>query len=324
MTARRYTRILLLAGVALGILLAAAACASPPGDPVPSITGAPSGGGGAAPGGDSSVAAAESDWQHTLQVIANLRAKRPSQPVVYLLGGSVARECIPSEASWAGAVQAAGAPAALTYDLGSRNRTTAQDLKLVAKLPDVPTILFIGMNVGRFTPAPSSPTVTLPAPKEPLPAWQQHRYSTAVSLGVKQSLLERWLTRRYPLFKQHYTYNLGMLEKLIKAAKARGFHPVLLDLPRNTAVIGSKMDGPVGRYHRSCRSLAAEYDIPWVDFVSAAKLANRDFYDLWHLIRTGRLKWQPLLAARTATLLDEYEMGATPSPSPSPSASASP
>ena len=246
-------------------------------------------------------------------------------PVVYLLGGSVARECLPSEASWAAAVQDAGGPAALTYILASRNRTTAQDLKLVAALPEVPTIVFISVNVGRFTPAPSTPpTISLPAPSEPLPAWSQHKYSTALSLAAKKALVRTWMQRRYPLFKQHYTYNLGMLEKLIKAAKAKGFHPVLLDLPRDTAVIGSAMDTPVGRYQRSCRALAARYGIPWVNFVSAAKLHNGDFYDLWHLIKPGRAKWQPLLAAETAALLEKYDMAAPPTPPPSPSASPSP
>jgi hypothetical protein len=276
----------------------------------------------AAPGA-AEAGAAQTDWQHTLQVVANVRAQPPTQPVVYLLGGSVARECIPSEASWAVAVRAAGGPAAMTFDLASRNRTTAQDLKIVARLPEVPTILFIGVNVGRFTPAPSSPTLTLPAARQPLPPWKQHRYSTALSIAKKRALVSDWMQRRYPVFKKNYAYNLGMLEKLVKAAKAKGFHPVLLHLPRNTAVIGSAMDAPVGRYRRSCRALAAEHAIPWVDFVAAAKLKNADFYDLWHLIGSGRQKWQPLLAAKTATLLHGYGMDASPSPSPSPSDSPS-
>jgi len=32
------------------------------------------------------------DWQHCVQVVANLRAKRPKAPLVVLLGGSSARE----------------------------------------------------------------------------------------------------------------------------------------------------------------------------------------------------------------------------------------
>ncbi len=328
MTRCRLLLSLLLAALAASALFTTAACAAPAPSPLPPTLGgsATSGGTGAATSGapttaTSPVAAGgvQSDWQHTVQVIANLRAAPPGRPVVYLLGGSVARECTISEASWAAAVRNAGGPAALTFDLASSNRTTAQDVQLVAKMPaGVPTIVLIGMNVGRFTPAPSTPSFRLPAPVDPLPAWQQHKYSTLLPRATKRALVTKWMQRRYPLFKQHYTYNLGQLEKLIKACKAKGFHPVLFDLPRDLPVIGTKMDAPVNRYHRSCAALATKYRIPFVDFEKRAGLINGDFYDLWHLIKPGRAKWQPLLAKRTAALLLKYGMGATSSTSPSP------
>jgi Glycosyl hydrolase family 99 len=265
------------------------------------------------------AATVQTDWRHTLQVVANVKAKPPGLPVVYLLGDSVARECVTSEEDWAAAVRDAGGPATLTYDLGSRNRSIAQDLRLIAALPEVPSIVFIGIDVDRFTAAPSSSTVKLPVPSEPLPAWTQHRFSASLSLARKRSLLRAWMTRRYPVFRRNYAYNLAKLEKLVKAAKAKGLHPVLLDLPRNTAVTGSALDAPIARYKRSCRALAADHDIPWVDFVAAAGLRRGDFHDLRHLIRAGRAKWQRLLAARTAALLKRYGM-VTPTPSPSPTA----
>ena len=62
-----------------------------------------------------------------------------------------------------------------------------------------------------------------------------------------------------------------------------------------------------------------------MSFVSAAKLHNGDFYDLWHLIKPGRAKWQPLLAAKTAALLEKYGHGrSTDAGRPPPSASPSP
>jgi hypothetical protein len=293
-----------LVAALLALPLLATACAAPaPGTFSPSTTGA---------------ATLQSDWRHTLQAVANVRAKPPSLPVVYLLGGSVARECIVSEASWAAAVRDAGGPAALTYDLASGDRTAGEDLKLVGKLPRVPSIVLISVNVGRFTRAPSTPSAKLPAPASRLPDWRQHRYSTPLSASAKKALVTKWMQSRYPLFKQYYSYNLGRLEQLIKACQAKGLRPVLLDLPRNREIIGAAMDAPVTRYHRSCHVLADTYGIPWVNFAAAAKLVNRDFYDLWHLIRTGRAKWQPLLAARTAALLDKYGMGSSPTPTTSP------
>ena len=254
---RRRLKLWALAAVTVVTALFAAACTTP----APGAY-SPSAGGASAAAGAPAGAAAQSDWRHTLQVVANVRADPPTVPVVYLLGGSVARECVPSEASWAAAVKAAGGPAALTYDLGSRNRTSAQDLKLVAQMPAIPTILLIGVNVGRFTQAPSTPTITLPEPTASTPPWDQHHYSTALSSAKKKSLVSQWMQRRYPLFKQHFSDDLGTLEKLVKAAKAKGFHPVLLDLPRNTAIIGSAMDAPVGRYHRACADLARKYAHP--------------------------------------------------------------
>ncbi len=291
--------------IALTALIGASSCSAPPAQSLS--------------GGTAYAATVQSDWEHTVQVLANLRADPPDLPVVYLLGGSVARECVPSEASWAAAVQGSGGPAALTFDLASSDRTTATDLKLVAEMPDTPTIVLIGINVGRFTRTPASPSISLPTPTGSLLPWTQHKYFTALGRDAKESLLRGWIRNRYPQFKQNFAYNLGMLEKLVRAARARGFHPVLLDLPRNTAVIGSRLDGPVGRYHRACKALAAEYGIPWVNFVGAARLKDGDFHDLWHLIKPGRAKWQALLAARTATLLQRYGMTASPAPSESPS-----
>ena len=293
-----------LAAALLALALLATACAAPaPGTFGPSKVGA---------------ATVQSDWQHTLRVVANVRAKPPSLPVVYLLGGSVARECIISEASWAAAVREAGGPAALTYDLASGDRSAAEDLALVRELPRVPSIVLISVNVGRFTRAPSAPSIRLPAPSSRLPAWRQHRYSNPLSPSAKKAQVTTWMQRRYPLFVRYYSFNLGRLEQLIKACQAKGLRPVLLDLPRNREIIGAAMDAPVTRYHRSCQALADKYGIPWVNFVAAAKLANRDFRDLWHLIGTGRAKWQSLLAAKTAALLDKYGMGSSPTRTASP------
>lgn len=300
---RRFLPLPLIVALLALALLAAACAAPPPGTFSPSKAGA---------------ATLQTDWQHTLQVVANVKSKPPSRPVVYLLGGSVARESIVSEASWAAAVRAAGGPAALTYDLASGDRSTAEDLMLVRELPRVPSIVLISVNVGRFTRAPSTSSIKLSAPSSRLPRWRQHRYSTPLSVAAKKAEVTRWMQRRYPLFQRHYTYNLGKLEQLIKVCRAKGFRPVLLDLPRNREIIGAAMDAPVTRYHRSCQALAERYGIPWINFVAAARLANRDFRDLWHLIGTGRAKWQPLLATKTAALIDKYGMGSSPTPTRSP------
>ena len=91
------------------------------------------------------------DWAHVLQVVANLKAQPPAVPFVCLLGGSAARESTIDDASWAAQVKDLGGPSVVAYNLGSRNRTLEQDVELIKALPETPGIVYIGINVGRFT-----------------------------------------------------------------------------------------------------------------------------------------------------------------------------
>jgi hypothetical protein len=261
-------------------------------------------------GAGSTRAKAGADWQHALQVVADLRAQPPSRPLVLMIGSSIVRESTTSDASWAAQVQQRGGPLVAAYDLGSSNQSFAQDIKLVGYLPAVPTIVFIGVDVVRFVSLPADPGVTLPAPKPVSSSYSPHRYSSARILPAsqKRTLVTNWMTNRFPVFSKNYSYNLGRLRKLIEACLARGLHPVLLDTPRNTAVIGHGFDQPVGRYRASCKQLAAHYSIPFVDMVRAARFNATDFYDLWHAVQPGRAKWQLLLSNQTVKLLQRYGM----------------
>jgi hypothetical protein len=250
------------------------------------------------------------DWQHALQVIANLRAQPPAVPLVLLLGSSIVRESMITDASWAAQVQAQGGPVVETYDLGSRNQSFAQDLKLVPYLPQVPTIVFIGVDVVRFVSPPSRPAPRLPAPS-PIPAsYNPHHYTGAhiYSAAKKRALAADWMANRYPVFKHNYAYNLKVLKKLIAACKARGLHPVLLDTPRNTPIVGHVFGKPVATYRATCKKLAVQFDIPFVDKVAAARFADADFFDLWHAVPPGRTKWQLILSNETVRLLTLFGM----------------
>jgi len=275
-------------------------------------------GAGATP---SAGAGGGNDWSHALQVVANLKAQPPAEPIVCLLGGSAARESTISDASWAAQVKDLGGPSVAAYNLGSGNRTLAQDVELIKELPKTRGIVYIGINVGRFTAPPSHPTLDFPKPTASLPPYRQHRYSQSriLSVAKKEELLRKWLAERYPVFKANYATCLRTLDKLVATSKSRGLHPVLLELPRDTQVIGAALDAPVARFTASCRALAKKHDVPWVSFVSAARLPNADFYDLWHLVEPGRKVWQRLLSEKTVTLLDKYGLETSePVPTSSP------
>lgn len=264
----------------------------------------------------SANAGGANDWAHVLQVVANLQARPSAKPLVCLLGGSAARESTIGDPSWAAQVKKLGGPSVAAYNLGSRNRTLAQDVKLIKAFPKTPGIVYIGINVGRFTAPPSRPKLDLPMPRASLPPYSQHQYSKSMILSVakKKALLRDWLTNRYPAFKKNYSSNLKTLGLLVDACQKKGLKPVLLELPRNTTIIGHQLDAPIARYRKTCQALAMKYDIPYVSFVAQAKLPNSSFYDLWHLVEPGRAVWQKLLSTETVALLEKYDMagGATP------------
>lgn len=309
---RRRTRLIAALAAAAGLLLLTAlpACAAQ----AEETAAAPSAPGAADPTPSSEAStqrgAAGDDWRHVLQVVANLRADPPAEPIVCLLGGSAARESTVSDASWAAQIESGGGPAVAAFNLGSRNRTLAQDIALVKKLPRASGIVFIGVNVGRFTSPPSSPTILLPQPVATLPAYAQHQYtqSAVKSAAKKKALLNEWLAKRYPAFKTNYATSLKTLGALVDACRSRGYRPVLLELPRDTAVIGASLNVPVKRFTADCRALAREKDAQWISLVSAARLPDRDFYDLWHLVEPGREVWQGLLSKESVRLLEQYGM----------------
>jgi hypothetical protein len=307
-TAGPRTGLVLLAGL---LMLAAllAACSAQATTGIPS-SGSPSDSSGARSddGAVGAKAAAGADWSHALQVVANLQDDPPSEPVVVLFGGSAARESTISDSNWRMQIRAKGGGGAAAYNLGSRNRTSAQSVALVEAMPKVPTIVYIGVNLGSFTSAQKTAEITLPAAVTPLPPYKQHAYSQShiLSASAKKALVQSWLAERYPKFKLNYATSAAVLEKLVTSCLARGLRPVLFELPRNTAIIGHQLDAPFARTRKTCQTLAAKYKIPYVSLVAQAKLPNSSFYDLWHLVEPGRKVWQNLLSAKTAALLKQY------------------
>jgi hypothetical protein len=322
---RRRTRVplALLAALVLAALLVAACSAQAsggssgsPSDPGVGSSASASG----AAGGDSAAtgakSAALSDWGRVLAALAYMRAETPTKPVVVLLGGSAARESTISDASWRSQIVAKGGPQTLAWNMGSRNRTMAQNLAIVKKLPKVPTIIYVGVNLGSFTSPQKSASISLPSPApgaDEIPLQQYHAYTASkiFSTKKKKTLVRVWLADRYPVYKANFSNNAALLEKLIRACAdvkdengKRLFRPVLLELPRNSAVIGRSLNAPTTKYRDKCKQLAAKYKIKWVP--QLASLPNSNYYDLWHLVEPGRKVWQSKLSAKTATLLEQY------------------
>jgi len=272
------------------------------------------------------------DWRHCAQILADLQAAPPTdKPLVILLGGSAARECTVSDADWQSQVASRAAltgkfaaPMDVTiYNLGSKHRTFALDLAMISTLPkDVPTILYIGINLGEFCSPSSSTAFTLPPAVVQPPSYNQHIYSIfkrVESPAAKRAYVKYWMALRWPGFRAQFPTNLAKLEAVLKACKGTQLHPVLLDLPRDMPAIGHAFDAPIDLYHLRCARLARKYGVPWINFIAAAHFVNGDFFDIFHTVEPGRVKYQGLLSDATITLLDKYGMTPTPTPTPTPS-----
>jgi hypothetical protein len=252
------------------------------------------------------------DWAHAKSVVRRLAAHPPDGPVVYLLGGSSARECTVTDADWRAQIEGAGVPRVRVFNLGSAGQTYAQDMWLMGKVPDVPTLVLIGVNVGRYTPrlrAVSTGEIARAGSLTAGRTYDQHAYHWQVrSWQSKRLLVDTWLRERYPLFRERYAQHAGKLEQLVAACWERGFHPVLLELPLDLIIVGAAWDAARSTYAAGCREVAATHHIPYVDLVPDAGLVSSDFYDLTHLIEPGRVKWQALLSRLVVKRLGQYHL----------------
>jgi hypothetical protein len=181
-------------------------------------------------------------------------------------------------------------------------------------MPHVPSVVLIGINLGRFTAAPA---VSASAPAEVpassiLTTYTQHRFTSRDVLGgpAKRALLRKWRATRYPVFKRRYTYNYHELALLIAECQKLDLQPVLVNLPINDAITRPALNAPRAKYAKGCRTLAAKYHIRYYDFVGRVGFKSRDFVDLWHCAPSGRVKYQARLSRVIRTALNAYGLGA--------------
>jgi len=247
------------------------------------------------------------DWRHLAQVAGHLSTLTPKRPVVYLLGGSAARECTISDDSWRAAVREAGGPDTLAYNLGASGQTYEDNLLLIEKLPRVPSIVIIGVIVGRYTRTGAR---GLPDVEPGIAPYPQHRFTLRGirTDAVKRFLVTDWLTRRYPVFQDRFPRQAQKLDALVARCIELGFHPVMLNLPLNQEIVKDRLDKPRRRYREHCQAVATKYDVPWVNWLPTIPLVSRDFSDNWHLVEPGRVKWQRRLTTLTVTTLRRYDM----------------
>jgi hypothetical protein len=249
------------------------------------------------------------DWRHVESTLKLLNKYPPSAPVVVLLGGSSARESINTEPAWRAQIAALGGGHARAYNLGSSSQAFKNDLTIVSALPPVPTIVLIGLNVGRYTSIPPKAVARAAAPvARGGGVYDSHRFHVGDQLSdaAKRGIVRTWLAVKYPRFRARYAGDAAVLRELIALCQDRGFYPVLVELPANLRVIGHSWDAAIHRYQRGARSAARDFGIPYDDFIAHIGLVSSDFVDVAHLVEPGRAKYQRALAHVVATRLKQY------------------
>ncbi len=279
-----------------------------------------------AAGPAAAVYRAGDDWRHVENTLTALKRKPPTTPVVYLLGGSAARECITSEPSWRAQIAAFGGGRVRALNFGSSSQGFKNSLTIVRAAPDVPSIVLIGLNVGRYTSIPPKDAAVAAASAPAAKAtsvYDSHRFHTGDQLsdGAKRGLAAQWMRVKYPRFRSRYAGNAATLLELITVCQEKGFYPVLVELPLNLRIVRHAWDAPRKRYRKGCRAATAETGIPYEDFVARIGLSSRDFVDLSHLVEPGRAKYQRRLSRLVVAKLRQYGLtgrGAARAAAPAP------
>jgi hypothetical protein len=280
--------------LAAGVLLIAA-----PATPASASAGASTGKPDAAPAPIAATAVPHgrggSDWWHACQVVAWLRHRPPPRRVVYLFGGSAARESITTEAAWSRDLRRSIAGKAVAaYVLASKCQTFVEDTHIVKALPGGRGLALITVGLTRFNKYSSPkrlPTGVRTVPPDP---WYAHHYDDRppLSLSQKRAIVHTWVAEHYPLFAHRYPRRLRELDALVDACLAKGIRPVLVESPMNRVAVRHDFSAPRKTCQKACRDLAAEHGIVYLDLTDTFWLPSRDFYDLWHLVPPGRAIWQ--------------------------------
>jgi hypothetical protein len=141
---------------------------------------------------------ATDDYMYVSWVTSHLKRNPPDKPLAVLLGGSSGREALISGPSLAREVREDGGPDIVAYNLSSRMQRYAQSWAIVDNLPDTPTTVLVGVNLGRFTTSPQS----------------NFNQVIGRELLLKSDSLRRWVTRHSGDHEYSYTILPGIFTAL--------------------------------------------------------------------------------------------------------------
>ena len=125
-------------------------------------------------------------------------------------------------------------------------------------------------------------------------------------------------------YARYAAYNFAVLRQIVLLSKERGYQVVLYDQPLNFSAGGPTWGGVLPAYQKRAEAMAKQLGVPYIHFERGIHLTDANFADLYHLLQSGRLKWQGelarLLVPITRSVTAAPAAGA-PAATPSPAAS---
>ena len=97
------------------------------------------------------------------------------------------------------------------FNFGSSSQAFKHGITIVRAAPAVPSIVLIGLNVGRYTSVPPKDAAVTAARASRTVAYDSHRFHAGQQLSdaSKRTLVSQWLRVKYPRFRKRYAGNSG-------------------------------------------------------------------------------------------------------------------
>jgi hypothetical protein len=130
-----------------------------------------------------------------------------------------------------------------------------------------------------------------------------HTGDAVASLSAKLAGSPVELARERPLYAQNAAYNLALLADVVRLGREKGYAVTFFQQPLAPVASGSAWDAYLKVYRADVAAVARRFAVPDVDAEPQAHLRESDFYDMFHLVDSGRDKWTAPFARGLARVL---------------------
>jgi hypothetical protein len=134
-------------------------------------------------------------------------------------------------------------------------------------------------------------------------ATHYHTGDAVASLSAKLAGSPVELARERPLYAANAAYNLALLADVVSLGREKGYAVTFFQQPLAPIASGSAWDAYLKLYRADVAAVARRLGVPDVNAAPQAHLRESDFYDMFHLVDSGRDKWTPPFARGLARVL---------------------